>query len=71
MFDKSKELGIPASIVPHAPYTASGELLRLIAGKSEENGFPISIHINESEQEDELFRKGTGSIAELYPMRWN
>ncbi|HIA36974.1 MAG TPA: amidohydrolase [Flavobacteriales bacterium] len=66
LYDRSKEMGIPASIVPHAPYTASAELLRLIAGKSEEYGSPISIHLNESAQEDELFRKGTGSIAEFY-----
>ncbi len=71
LYDRSKEMGIPASIVPHAPYTASAELLRLIAGRAEEHASPLSIHLNESAHEDELFSKGTGRIAEFYSRAGN
>lgn len=56
--------GASVSLAPHAPYSVSRELFRLI------NDLPgnrlITIHNQESAAEDELFRKGTGSFFELY-----
>ncbi|MFN8139184.1 MAG: amidohydrolase family protein [Fimbriimonadales bacterium] len=56
--------GIPAHPTPHASYTASTTILR----QSAESNSPQSIHVCESEHEDEFFEHGTGKIAELYRM---
>ncbi|MDB5229519.1 MAG: amidohydrolase family protein [Chitinophagaceae bacterium] len=52
------------SIIPHAPYSVSAELWKLLqpgfAGKV------ISIHNQETAAEDELFFKGTGAFRDLY-----
>ncbi len=53
------------SLAPHAPYTVSMRLLRLIRGVNGQDGRPSSIHLAESPAEDEFFRHGTGPIAEL------
>lgn len=66
LLDESNEYGIPSSISPHAPYTASSELLKLIANKSEESSSPTSIHMNESKQENLFLKEGKGDIAEFY-----
>ncbi|TND08608.1 MAG: cytosine deaminase [Bacteroidetes bacterium] len=55
----------PATIVPHAPYTVSEELLRLISENNRE-GKMLSIHNQESAAENEFFEKGTGDMLELY-----
>jgi len=48
-------------IAPHAPYSVSGELLRLLAKTT----FPLSIHTAESRAEEGLFQSGKGSLARL------
>lgn len=50
----------PASIVPHAPYSVSPELLRLM-----KDGIQ-SIHNQESAAENELFLAGSGEFLRLY-----
>ena len=54
--------GFHSSIVPHAPYTVSKQLIELINGQGEEI---LSIHNQETPSEDELFISGTGQMAEL------
>jgi len=57
---------LPASIVPHAPYSVSRELFGLItrqAGK--ENAF-ISVHNQETENENTFFQNKTGGFLALY-----
>jgi cytosine/adenosine deaminase-related metal-dependent hydrolase len=51
------------SIVPHAPYSVSPDLLRAIAGSS--RGKPLSIHLGESPQEVQFLRDGTGEWRTL------
>jgi cytosine/adenosine deaminase-related metal-dependent hydrolase len=52
------------SIVPHAPYSVSPELFQRISH------FPgnhlITVHNQESQAEDEFFKKGTGDMLRLY-----
>ena len=52
------------SIVPHAPYSVSPEIFKMI------NAFPgnslITMHNQEVEAENEFFRKGTGDFLRLY-----
>lgn len=59
-----KEKGLPCSIVPHAPYSVSATLFRLLAGM--ENNTPVSIHNQESASEDSLYRSKTGAFLDFY-----
>lgn len=54
-----------SSLVPHAPYSVSIELMREIAKASKEN-LPLTIHNQESRAENEFFERGTGRVLELY-----
>lgn len=54
-----------ASIVPHAPYTVSGRLLKLIGSQCYEDGGIISIHNQENEDENLLYLSGSGKFREL------
>jgi cytosine/adenosine deaminase-related metal-dependent hydrolase len=51
------------SIVPHAPYSVSPDLLQAIGGAT--RGRPLSIHLGESAQEMEFLRSGTGEWRAL------
>jgi cytosine/adenosine deaminase-related metal-dependent hydrolase len=54
------------SITPHAPYSVSKELFRLIREYSETNTNLLSIHNQECEDENKLYRYKTGKFLELY-----
>ncbi len=62
----AKDLKLAASIVPHAAYTVSEKLLKLINEDAEKNKGIISIHNQESETESELFIFGTGEMYETF-----
>ncbi len=72
LFEKGKELATQfknvtngnASIVPHAPYTVSLQLLDLI--NETENNLPISIHLQESKAEIDFCNNYSGDLAELF-----
>jgi len=52
------------SITPHATYSLSEELFRLIAAETRRNNSLVSIHHQETEEENLYFRNGSGLIAE-------
>lgn len=54
------------SLAPHAPYSISGILLQQIEAFNAENGGIISIHNQETEDEDVFFRLGAGSFPAFY-----
>lgn len=54
----------PWSIVPHAPYSVSKALFHLI--NSETTNQLISIHNQESEEEDKLYQDKSGGFLDLY-----
>ena len=54
------------SIVPHAPYTMSERLLKMIEGYAVENKSTISIHNQESEGESELFISKSGVMFDAF-----
>jgi cytosine/adenosine deaminase-related metal-dependent hydrolase len=58
-----KRFGGAATIVPHAPYSVSAVLFRLIAANS--RGI-VSIHNQESEAENEFLFSGEGEFLRLY-----
>jgi cytosine/adenosine deaminase-related metal-dependent hydrolase len=51
-----------AGLAPHAPYTASMELYRLVAKLSERFGIPWTTHVAESLEEDRMFREASGPL---------
>jgi len=56
----------PVSIVPHAPYTVSEKLLKLINENSIEEKSILSIHNQESETENELFISKSGLMVDAF-----
>jgi len=55
-----------SSIVPHAPYSVSPQLFKLIKEHAEKNNSIISYHNQESLAESELFISKSGSIFDLF-----
>ena len=64
----AKEYGIDAAITPHSCYTMSPQLLAMAAQEGLRSGF-LSYHSQESHEEEELIRTGTGALAENYKGR--
>ncbi|MHB8206588.1 amidohydrolase family protein [Mucilaginibacter sp.] len=54
------------SITPHAPYSVSKELFRLIKRYCETHNNLLSIHNQESDDENKFFRYKLGKFTELY-----
>ncbi len=59
--------GATACLAPHAPYTASEQLLHAI-DQVNRHHHPniISIHNQECDAENEMFQKGTGAMVDFY-----
>ena len=51
---------------PHAPYSMSPELFKLVNSLNVQAGKTISIHNQETPPENELFLKGTGDFHEFF-----
>jgi cytosine/adenosine deaminase-related metal-dependent hydrolase len=60
--ERYREKNLAASIVPHASYSVSANLLSLISEEAYMNEAPISIHNQETKSEDEMFLRGTGAL---------
>ena len=56
------QINHPGSIVPHAPYSASEKLLKKINDFAYEHNSILTIHNQESEEEDKLFKNKEGKI---------
>ena len=56
------DLNLPSSIVPHAPYSVSVPLITAIAAEAASSGLPISVHSQESLEEDEMYQSGSGGM---------
>ena len=69
-FEQSKavydQFGGRRSIVPHAPYSVSAELFRLIAGFPESR--LLTIHNQETDAENDFLLSGEGDFLRLYSM---
>ncbi|HEX4933740.1 MAG TPA: amidohydrolase family protein, partial [Gemmatimonadaceae bacterium] len=51
-------------ISPHAPYTVSDPLFTACARLAERDGWPVAVHLAESEAESRLVRDGTGLFGD-------
>jgi aminodeoxyfutalosine deaminase len=58
--------GLRSSLVPHAPYSVSEPLMKMIASDVIETRYPVSIHNQETPDEDLFFKKKEGDFVELY-----
>ena len=57
---------LPASLVPHAPYSVSKDLFRLLRRYSDSNENLFCIHNQESDDENKLYRYKSGGFIEFY-----
>jgi len=53
-----------SSITPHAPYSASEKLLKLMSDHAQKNNSILTIHNQETEEEDLFFKEKKGTILE-------
>lgn len=53
-----------SSITPHAPYSASKKLLKLFADHAKKNNSILTIHNQETEEEDLFFKEKRGNILD-------
>ncbi|MBL4654491.1 MAG: amidohydrolase family protein [Bacteroidia bacterium] len=54
------------SLTPHGPYSVSELLFQKINIHAKENNYPISIHMQESVEENKLFQLKEGDIIQFY-----
>ena len=64
--DEFSQQRLPSSIVPHAPYSVSGDLFNLIQHEAINRNSMISIHNQESKDENEMFLNGSGKLLETF-----
>jgi cytosine/adenosine deaminase-related metal-dependent hydrolase len=57
---------LQTSITPHAPYSVSPDLMRMISQDARDKNSLLSIHNQETESEDELFSNKSGKLYELF-----
>lgn len=57
---------LPASLVPHAPYSVSKELLREIYNYSKKRENILTIHNQETEEENKFYRYRSGAFLDFY-----
>lgn len=68
LYDKisSLEKNNSASVTPHAPYSLSKKLFQLLKEHDEKTGNILSIHHQESEEENKFFLTKNGNIKEMH-----
>ena len=66
--DEALAMGLDAAVTPHSVYTMSPKLLEITAERALKSGF-ISFHSQESMEEDEMIRTGSGALSDNYKGR--
>ena len=61
-----KEYGLSASLTPHSSYAVSETLFRKIAGSHANMRLPLSVHNQESKEENRFIRSARGKLYQLY-----
>jgi cytosine/adenosine deaminase-related metal-dependent hydrolase len=56
-------------VSPHAPYTVSGPLYRMVGELARSEGLPLAVHHPESRAETQLLRAAEGPFAEAWQRR--
>jgi cytosine/adenosine deaminase-related metal-dependent hydrolase len=60
---------VRVGVSPHAPYTVSGSLFRLVAEYARYQHLPLAVHISESLAERQFVSSGSGPFAEAWKGR--
>ncbi|PYT00227.1 MAG: hypothetical protein DMF65_08750, partial [Acidobacteria bacterium] len=60
---------VTLGLSPHAPYTVSAPLLRMLARYASDERLPLMMHAAESEAERSLMQRGVGPFAESFKAR--
>lgn len=60
--EKFHSVNLVSNLTPHAPYSVTPELMKLILNHTEKNTGIISIHNQETESENEMFMQGSGIL---------
>jgi cytosine/adenosine deaminase-related metal-dependent hydrolase len=68
LMEKAVSFGIDAAPTPHSPYTSSALLIRKVSEEGLRSGY-LSYHSQESREEEDMIRTGTGPLAEDYRNR--
>lgn len=63
LLSQLKQKGLAGSLAPHAPYSVSLELMQKIRERAEQTNAPVSIHNQESREEDLFFKEKKGFTA--------
>ena len=66
LLEQLKALGLQGSLVPHAPYSTSTQLIQLIAEHNHALGATTSIHLDESLDEQAFLHGKPGGFDALY-----
>lgn len=64
LYEQALGQGLSASIVPHSPYSVSMKLFALIGAFAEKTASLMSMHHQESEDENRYFEYGDGPVSE-------
>lgn len=62
----ASRMDLKSSLVPHAPYSVSEPLLKLISKDVLDTKYPVTIHNQESAEENLFFKKKEGDFVDLY-----
>jgi cytosine/adenosine deaminase-related metal-dependent hydrolase len=65
LLKEAEHAGLAASITPHAPYSMSDALFAFAVEAAQQSGI-LSIHNQESAEEEALFRRGDGALHALF-----
>ena len=60
--DRFRSIGQSTTIVPHAPFSVPPKLMQLIANNFDTQDYTLSIHLHETEAENNLFEQKKGHI---------
>ena len=66
---RNRSARIVLGVSPHAPYSVSGRLFRMVRQWADSRSLPVCIHLAESEEESLLIEQGTGPMAEALRSR--
>ena len=58
---RNRSARIVLGVSPHAPYSVSGRLFRMVRQWADSRSLPVCIHLAESEEESLLIEQGTGT----------
>jgi len=66
LLQQACDLQLSASLSPNAPYSMSVKLFNLLEDEMKKTTLPVSLHNQESDEENKLYKYGQGKLYELF-----